>query len=48
MKASQEKQVRVLKTNIKLWNRYVKFCLSINVKFSADLSSANLLYTNIR
>ena len=42
MKASQEKQVRVLKTNIKLWNRYIRFCLSINVNFSADLSYANL------
>ena len=53
MKASQEKQVRVLKTNIKLWNRYMRFCLSINVNFSAnsrsaDLSSANLSYANLR
>ena len=42
MKASKEKQVRVLKTNIKLWNRYIRFCLSINVNFSANLRSANL------
>ena len=48
MKASQEKQVRVLKTNIKLWNRYIRFCLSVNVKFSADLSSANLRSADLR
>ena len=48
MKASQEKQVRVLKTNIELWNRYIRFCLSINVKFSADLRYADLSYADLR
>ena len=48
MKASQEKQVRVLKTNIKLWNRYMRFCLSVNIDFYANLSSANLRYANLR
>ena len=53
MKASKEKQVRVLKTNIKLWNRYIRFCLSVNVEFSAnlrytDLSSADLSYADLR
>ena len=47
MKASKEKQVRVLKTNIQLWNRYIRFCLSVNVEFSADLSSADLRYANL-
>ena len=47
MKASQEKQVRVLKTNVKLWNRYIKFCLKINVEFSADLRYANLSYADL-
>ena len=47
MKASQEKQVRVLKTNIKLWNRYIRFCLSVNDEFSANLSSANLSSANL-
>ena len=42
MKASQEKQVRVLKTNIKLWNRYMRFCSSENIDFYADLRSADL------
>ena len=47
MKASQEKQVRVLKTNVKLWNRYIRFCLSINLEFYADLRSANLRYADL-
>ena len=47
MKASQEKQVRVLKTNIKLWNRYIRFCLSINVEFFADLRSADLRFADL-
>ena len=48
MKASKEKQIRVLKTNIKLWNRYMRFCLSVNIDFYANLSSANLRYANLR
>ena len=48
MKASKEKQVRVLKTNVKLWNRYIRFCLSINIEFSADLRSANLRSSDLR
>ena len=48
MKASKEKQIRVLKTNIKLWNRYMRFCLSVNVEFSADLSDANLSFADLR
>ena len=47
MKASQEKQVKVLKTNVKLWNRYIRFCLQINEEFSANLSSANLSSANL-
>ena len=48
MKASKEKQIRVLKTNIKLWNRYMRFCLSVNIDFYANLSSANLRSANLR
>ena len=48
MKASQEKQVRVLKTNIKLWNRYIRFCLSVNIDFFANLRYANLSFANLR
>ena len=48
MKATKEKQVRVLKTNIKLWNRYIRFCLSINVEFSANLRSADLRSADLR
>ena len=48
MKASKEKQVKVLKTNVKLWNRYIRFCLKINVEFSADLSYAKLISADLR
>ena len=48
MKASKEKQVKVLKNNVKLWNRYIRFCLKINVEFSADLSSADLRSADLR
>ena len=47
MKASQEKQVKVLKNNVKLWNRYIRFCLQINEEFYANLSSANLSSANL-
>ena len=48
MKTTKEKQIKVLKTNVKLWNRYIRFCLSINVEFSANLRSADLSSANLR
>ena len=44
----KEKQIKVLKTNIPLWNRYVRFCRSVNPGWIANLSFANLRFANLR
>ena len=38
----REKQIKLLKTSVAKWNRYVLFCRKINIDFYADLSSADL------
>ena len=49
---NKEKLIKVLKTNIKVWNRYqlmigIKLSFKINLR-SADLRSADLRYADLR
>ena len=41
-KSLKERQLEVLKTNTVKWNRYMRFCFSINFLFSVNLSWSNL------
>ena len=38
----KQKRINCLKTNKKLWNRYMRFCRKVNPDFKVDLSGANL------
>ena len=44
----KQKRIKLLTKNVKKWNRYIKFCLSIDMNFFADLSSADLSSADMR
>ena len=46
-KSLKERQLEVLKTNTVKWNRYMRFCFSINFLFSVNLSWSNLKGSNL-
>ena len=46
-KSLKERQLEVLKTNTVKWNRYMRFCFSINFLFSVNLEGSNLKGSNL-
>jgi hypothetical protein len=43
----KKRLINVLKTDVSKWNRYIKFSLSINVEYSADLRFADLHFADL-
>jgi len=47
-KLLKERLIKVVKTDVAKFNRYIKFSLSVNIEFSADLSYADLRVADLR
>ena len=47
MKTIKQKMIKVLRTNIPLWNRYIRFCRNIDSEWFADLTGADLRGVNL-
>jgi hypothetical protein len=47
-KPLKSRLIEVLKTNKKIWNRYISFCFNIDPYFSADLRGADLQWVDLR